>query len=458
MLIDTPRVIRSQRVLIDGTLQPAAVHVLHGRIERVTPWDDVLSGAPVVETGECILTPGLVDSHVHVNDPGRGEWEGYESATRAAAAGGITTIVDMPLNAIPATTTREAAEQKAECIEGRAWVDVALWGGIVPGNAAQLAELSAFGVAGFKCFLSPSGVEEFPAISLDQLQGEALPVLQPLDRPLLVHAEWPPILDEALLRVTHEGRDPRAYATWLATRPAAAETEAVARLRTIAARGQHVHVVHVSSAATSALQVSREGRAATRALTFETCPHYLTLSADEVPDGATEFKCAPPFRGAHERERLWEALRERRISMVASDHSPCPPGLKHRETGDFLAAWGGIASLELLLPLVWTGARARGFDVATVLGWCAGFPAQLAGLDGRKGRIAPGWDADLIAWDPDATFTVDPAALHHRHSLTPYAGRVLHGVVKETWVRGRRAYSRAHGHVPQPGGALLRVL
>lgn len=453
-----PLVIRGRRVLIDGTLRPAALHVMDERIAAIAAFDDVPAGATVIDADPGIVTPGLVDAHVHVNDPGRAEWEGFETVTRAAAAGGVTTIVDMPLNAIPATTTRAAAERKAEAIEGRAWVDVALWGGVVPGNAGDLAGLAAFGVAGFKCFLSESGVEEFAAIPFEQLESEALPALLPLGRPLLVHAEWPPILAAALLQVTREGRDPRAYATWLATRPAAAETVAVEHLRRLAARGQAVHVVHVSCAATSALQVEREvGGPAPGALTFETCPHYLTLAADEVPDGATEFKCAPPFRGAAERERLWEALRDGRIAMVASDHSPCPPALKRRDTGDFLAAWGGIASLELLLPLVWTGARARGFDVATVLGWCAGFPARLAGLDRRKGRIAPGLDADLVVWDPDATFTVEPAALHHRHPLTPYAGRVLHGVVNQTWVRGRRVYARDAGHAPQPSGALVRV-
>jgi len=451
-----PRVIRGRRVLVNGALRPAALHLEHGRIGRVTAWEDVPPHEAVVEV-DGILTPGLIDAHVHVNAPGRSEWEGFATATRAAAAGGVTTIVDMPLNAIPATTTRAAAEAKAEAIEEQAWVDVAMWGGVVPDNTADLADLAAFGVAGFKCFLSPSGVDEFEAIPFEQLERQAVPALLPLERPLLVHAEWPPILDAALLQVTREGRDPRAYASWLASRPAAAETEAVAHLRRIVAAGQDVHVVHVSCADSCALQPSLEGGSDAAAMTFETCPHYLTFSADAVPDGATEFKCAPPFRDVRERERLWEALRDGRIGMIASDHSPCPPEMKHRGSGDFFAAWGGIASLELLLPLVWTGARARGFDVATVLGWCAGFPARLAGLDARKGRIAAGMDADLVVWDPDATCVVEHA-VHHRHPLTPYAGQVLHGVVRETYLRGQRVFSRAHGHVAKPPGAFVRVL
>lgn len=445
-------VLRGRRVLVDGRVGPAAIQVNGGRITAVTPFDANAGGAPVVEAGDRLVTAGLVDAHVHVNEPGRTEWEGFASATAAAAAGGVTTIVDMPLNCVPATTTVAAVHAKRAALEGRAHVDVAFWGGLVPGNAGALAALADAGVAGVKCFTCPSGVDEFPHVGPDDLEV-ALPLLRELGLPLLVHAESPAVLERA---AAGAGGDPRRYATYLATRPDAAETEAVAMLVDLCRRHRaHVHVVHVSSAAT--LAAIAAARAEGLPLTAETCPHYLTFAAQEVPDGATPFKCAPPIRAASQREALWDALAGGVLSMVASDHSPCPSALKHAEAGDFLDAWGGIASLQLLLPALWSGAGARGHGVTALLDWAAGRPAALAGLESRKGRLAAGCDADVVIWDEDATFTVDPADLMHRHPLTPYAGMTLRGVVHETRVRGRLAFRRGSGPAGHPAGTFLPV-
>jgi allantoinase len=398
------------------------------------------------------MTTGLVDAHVHMNEPGRTQWEGIATATTAAAAGGVTTVVDMPLNSIPATTTVRGAEVKSAALPGQAQVDVALWGGLIPGNLDQLEGLAAFGVAGIKCFLCPSGVEEFPHVGVADLD-QALPRLRELGLPLLVHAETP----AALARATPPaGKDPRAYATWLAARPEAAEVEAVELLiDRCRAHRSAIHVVHVSSA--GALMRIAAARREGLPLTAETCPHYLTFTSRDVPDGATEFKCAPPIRDVTHREGLWTALADGVLDLVATDHSPCPAGLKERDSGDFLAAWGGIAGLQLLLPLTWTGARARGHDVAAMLRWTAERPAALAGLAGRKGSLVPGHDADIVVWDEDAEFTVTPGSLFHRHPLTPYLGRTLRGVVHGTWVRGRQVYSRDDGPLTPPVGRFVAV-
>lgn len=444
-------VFRGRRVLVDGVLRPSSVHVEDGRITRIGGFEDVDGAAQVVDAGERLLTAGLVDAHVHMNEPGRTEWEGIATATTAAAAGGVTTVVDMPLNSIPATTSVHGAEVKRAALSNQAHVDVALWGGLIPGNVGDLEGLAEFGVAGIKCFLSPSGVDEFPNVGAAELD-QALPKLRALGLPLLVHSELPAALD----RVKPPGSDPRAYATWLAMRPEAAEVEAVEllidRCRTHRAA---IHVVHVSSA--GALDRIAAAKREGLPLTAETCPHYLTFTASDIPDAATEFKCAPPIREVTHREALWTALADGVLDLVATDHSPCPPAMKARDSGDFLAAWGGIAGLQLVLPLTWTGAQARGHDVATMLGWTAERPAALAGLTGRKGRIAPGHDADLVVWDENATFTVTPGMLFHRHPLTPYLGRTLHGVVHGTWVRGKQVYSRDKGPSPQPIGRFVAV-
>lgn len=448
-------ILRGQRVVTPEGVRPASVYVREGRIERVGSVEEGPSGA-VFDCGDSVLLPGIVDSHVHVNEPGRTEWEGFATATRAAAAGGVTTLVDMPLNSIPATTTREGLRAKVAATAGKLQVDVGLWGGVVPDNARDPRELEGLlddGVLGFKVFLVPSGVDEFGHVGEEDLRA-AMPVLARRGAVLLVHAELPGPIEKAA--GIWNGAGPSELSDsgrYLQSRPGAAEVEAVELMvRLCRELGCRVHIVHVSSA--KVLPVLKRAREEGLPITAETCPHYLTFAAEEIPDGAVTFKCAPPLRSRGNRERLWQALRDGVIDLVATDHSPCPPELKKIESGDFRGAWGGISSLQLALPAVWTGARERGFTVADVAAWMCAAPARLAGLEGRKGAIAPGYDADLTIWDPEASFTVEPERLQHRHKLTPYAGRTLYGVVRRTFLRGETVY-RDGDVVGTPGGRLV---
>lgn len=446
-------VIRGARVLLPTGLQPAALHLHHGRIAKVTDYDDWGDADRVIDAGDKLITPGLVDSHVHINEPGRTEWEGFQTATQAAAAGGITTVVDMPLNCIPATTTRKAAETKREALRDQLHVDVAFWGGVVPGNVQELKGLAEFGVPGAKCFLCPSGVDEFPNVTRQDLDA-ALPVLRDLGLTLLVHAEVPGPLDRAEVAVA--GRDPRDYQTYLQSRPNAAEDEAVALVVELAKKHKApAHIVHLSSA--SALPLLRQAQAEGVPVTAETCLHYLAFAAEDVPAGDTSYKCAPPIRERANQDRLWRGLDDGTIGMVVSDHSPCTPQLKRPETGDFLGAWGGIASLQLGLSVLWTLAGQRGYDLQRMFHWNAEGPARLAGLDSRKGKLAAGFDADVVIWDDAATFTVQPQQLRHKHKITPYAGRQLRGVVHQTWVGGQLAYDRVTGLASRPVGSFVAV-
>ena len=450
-------ILHGRRVVTADGVRPATVHVRRGTIERVNPAEEISAGPAVVDCGDSVLMPGIVDTHVHVNEPGRTEWEGFATATRAAAAGGVTTLVDMPLNSIPATTTREGLRAKVEAAAGKLWIDVGLWGGVVPGNAGELDDLLDGGVLGFKAFLVPSGVDEFPNVGEADLRA-ALPILARRGAVLLAHAEVPgPIAAAADVWDDWDGAGPaelRDYGRYLRSRPDAAEVEAVELLVRLSRElGCRVHVVHVSSA--QVLPLLKRARAEGLPITAETCPHYLTFAAEEIPAGGVTFKCAPPIRSCDNRERLWEALRDGVIDLVATDHSPCPPEMKLIETGDFRGAWGGIASLQLALPAVWTGARERGFTVADLAGWMCAAPARLAGLAGRKGAIAPGYDADLVIWGPEAIFEVDAGRLHHRHKITPYTGRTLYGVVRRTLLRGETVYD--NGEFPAlPSGRLLK--
>jgi allantoinase len=449
-------VIRGRRVVVPEGLVPAAVHVREGRIFAVGAFEDTARGCPLVEVDDdAILLPGLVDTHVHINEPGRTEWEGFRTATRAAAAGGVTTLVEMPLNSIPATTTRASLETKRAAAEGKCHVDVGFWGGVVPGNTAELPRMYEGGVFGFKCFLVPSGVDEFAHVTEDDLRA-AMPELARLGALLIVHAETPAPIEAALAgadeRATVGGA--RRYETFLASRPKAAEDEAVALMvRLCRETGARTHIVHHSSS--SSLSLIGAAKAEGLSFTAETCPHYLTFAAEDVPDGATEFKCCPPIRERENREQLWDALDAGTLDMIVSDHSPCPPEMKEREAGDFLKAWGGIASLQLRLPVVWTEARARGHSIERVIEWVAAAPARLVGLNGRKGAIRTGCDADLVVFRPDEEFRVEPSMLHHRHKLTPYAGRTLSGVVEETFLRGALVYERGEFMSEAARGALL---
>jgi allantoinase len=434
-------VLRSRRVVLPEGERPAAVVVREGRIAAIMSLAEAPAAAETVDVGDACLMPGLVDTHVHVNEPGRTGWEGFATATRAAAAGGITTLVDMPLNSIPATTTVAALAAKRAAAEAAGCrVDCGFWGGVVPGNTAELEGLAGAGVLGFKCFMVPSGVDEFAHVEEHDLR-EAMPVLARLGLPLLVHAELPGPIAAAAAAL--QG-DRRRHATWLASRPPAAEVEAIRLiLRLCEETGCAVHIVHLAAA--EALPDLRAARARGLPVTVETCPHYLVFSAGEIADGNTLCKCAPPIREREHRERLWEALREGVIDLVATDHSPCPPRLKRLDTGDFVAAWGGIASLEVALSAVWTEARQRGFAPDDMARWMAQRPARLAGLAGRKGVIAPGADADVIVWDPDAEWTVSGARLVQRHPITPYEGRRLAGRVRVTRVRGATVFARDAG-------------
>jgi allantoinase len=448
MSADGSLVIRGDRVATPDGLRPAAIHITAGRITRVGSFDDVSTGVEVIEAEDAWIFPGLVDTHVHVNEPGRTDWEGFATATRAAAAGGVTTILDMPLNCIPPTTSVAALEAKRAAARGRCAVDTGFIGGLVPGNTDELVPLHAAGVFGFKCFLCPSGVDEFPPMTPHGLR-EAAPVLAARDALLMVHAEWPPVLN----RFADVPGDPRSWETWLARRPVAAETEAVEFLIEVAQEaGLRVHVVHVSAPET--LDLIAGARAQGVRITAETCPHYLNFAAGEIPPGATEYKCAPPIRDAGRREGLWHALAAGWLNAVVSDHSPSPPELKLRGEGDFLRAWGGIASLQLRLPVIWTEARRRGHGPERLAEWLCAGPARLVGLDNRKGAITPGRDADLVLWRPDHEFLVDERVLRHRHPLTPWLGRTLAGVVERTYLRGEWVYAR-DGADPPPVGRLL---
>ncbi len=433
----TTRVVRSRRVVTPEGVRPAAVIIEDGVIARVGAWADVPAGAILDDCGARALLPGVVDTHVHLNEPGRTEWEGFESATRAAAAGGITTLVDMPLNSIPPTTTRAALAEKRAAAHGQCAVDVGFWGGVVPGNLGELAGMVADGIRGFKAFMVDSGVEEF-GWSDEGVLAPAMAALADLRVPLLVHAEVAGPIDAVAASLA--GLDPRRYATYLASRPPEAEEAAIALItRLCRSTRARTHIVHHSAA--SALPLIAGARAEGLPLTAETCPHYLRFTAEAVPDGATPYKCAPPIRDAANREALWRALGAGVLELVASDHSPCSPALKAMEAGDFMAAWGGVAGLQLALPATWTEARRRGFGLVAIAQWMSAAPARLAGLS-SKGAIAAGKDADLVVFDDDQAFTVDPARIEHRHRVTPYAGARLFGAVVTTYLRGLPIWDR----------------
>jgi allantoinase len=450
---------RSTRVLTPDGLAPATLLVEHDRITAVRNWADVPSVDQLHDFGDFVLLPGLVDTHVHINEPGRTEWEGFSTATRAAAAGGVTTLVDMPLNCVPETIDAAALQAKRAAAEGQAWVDWAAWGGVVRGNAEALKPLAEQGVPGFKCFLIHSGIDGFAwvdegdlRLALDRLRGTGLP--------LLAHAEVAGPVNDATEALKREGADWRKYSTYLASRPDEGETEAVALLIRLAEEFETpIHIVHLSSA--KALPLLAEGRQRGLPITVETCTQYLWFAAEEIPDGATEFKCAPPIRGAANRELLWGALAEGLIDMVATDHSPCPPAMKRHDEGRWDLAWGGIASLGLSLPVMWTALSRRGLRPNAAferLGeWMGIAPAQLAGLAGHKGTLAADADADIVVFDPDAAWTVLPDDLRFRHKLSPYLGAKLKGRVLETWLRGEMVYSVGNFAESPRGRELVRA-
>lgn len=422
-------VIRGERVLTTAGVRPREVGVRGGVIVAMQPLGNNLEGDEIVELeGDETLIPGLVDTHVHVNEPGRTEWEGFASATRAAAAGGVTTLVDMPLNSIPPTVSVEALNVKRDAARDQVHIDVGFWGGAVPGNTGDLRALHDAGVFGFKCFLLHSGVDEFPPLDPDELE-EDMRELASFDSVMIVHAEDSRAIDRA---PQPDGDD---YGKFLASRPRGAENLAIAEVIERARwTGGRAHILHLSSS--DALPMIRTAKHDGLKLTVETCPHYLTLTAEEIPLGATQFKCCPPIREAGNRELLWQGLEDGTIDFIVSDHSPSTLELKDLENGDFAVAWGGVASLQLGLSLIWTEARQRGLALETVVSWMSERPAQFAGLTG-KGRIAPGYDADFSVFAADDAFVVDVHKLHHKNPLTPYHGKALAGVVRRTYLHGQ---------------------
>ncbi|MEO8217962.1 MAG: allantoinase AllB [Acidobacteriota bacterium] len=435
-------ILRSLRVVTPSGVHPSAIHVTGGRIDRIADHEDIPSDGTLHDFGNDVIMAGVVDSHVHINEPGRTDWEGFRTATRAAAAGGITMVVDMPLNSIPPTTNVQNLEAKLVAMEGKCSVDVGLWGGAVPGNSIDLRPLLEAGVLGFKCFLIDSGVPEFPHLDERGLQL-ALETLRDTGAPLLVHAELPGPIESA-----NPGGGLRSYNRFLQSRPAQSEVEAVRLVSEMCEKtGSRAHIVHLSAA--DALGELRRARERGLPLSAETTAHYLHFAAESIPDGATQYKCAPPIREGSNRERLWEALEEGLIELVVSDHSPCTPELKNLESGDFPSAWGGIASTQFLLPAVWTDAQARGIGLPSLARWLCEGPAHLAGIGDRKGRIAAGLDADFVIWSPESTFVVDAEIIQHRHKVTPYLGEELRGVVRETWLRGAAVFGRSASGPPR---------
>ncbi|XP_011625481.2 probable allantoinase [Amborella trichopoda] len=456
--------ISSQRIVTPGGVSAGAVEVRDGKIISVVqrPQDGAIFKEPMIDYGEAVIMPGLVDVHAHLDEPGRAEWEGFATGTRAAAAGGITTLIDMPLNSFPTTTTEEALQLKVEAAQAKIYVDVGFWGGLVPENAFNATALDGLlkaGVLGLKSFMCPSGIADFPMTNTSHIK-EALPILARYRRPLLVHAEIQPDQSESgsEKRPQHNMDDPRSYSTYLKTRPPSWEEAAIRELSMVAedtrenglAQGGHLHIVHLSDARVS-LDIIKEAKRNGASLTVETCPHYLAFAAEEIQSGDTRFKCAPPIREEANRKILWEALKEGHIDMLSSDHSPSVPELKLLDEGDFLRAWGGISSLQFVLPATWSYGREHGIALDQLASWWSTRPAKLAGQE-FKGAIAKGNDADIVVWDPDIDFTLDENYnIYHKHPVTPYMGKQMHGKVLATFVRGNLVY-REGEHAPAACG------
>jgi allantoinase len=440
----------STRVVADNQVRPVAVLVRDGKIVAVCAPSEIPLEFEVQDFGDYVLLPALTDAHVHINQPGRTEWEGFATATRAAAAGGFTTLIDMPLNCLPATTTVAALETKRSAAQGKCLIDWAAWGGVSGGNSQHLEPLASAGVRGFKCFLVEPGIEGFCRVDESELRAAA-PHIEATGLPLLVHAELPGPLASAAAAL--HNADWRKYATYVASRPDASEIQAIELLLKLCREFRfRLHIVHLATA--QALDLLRSVRAEGLPVTVETCPHYLYFAAEDIPDRSTLHKCAPPIRSRANQEALWQALAEGVIDMINTDHSPCPPEMKYQEEGSFQTAWGGVSSLAVALPAVWTGMRERNLSLVDLARWMSKAPATLAGLDARKGSIAPGHDADLLVFDPDAEVKIAADMLYCRHPVSPYIGEKLRGQVISTYLRGQRVYHRGAFAEPPQGCAL----
>jgi allantoinase len=440
-------VIKGNKILTPDGVRQAVVLVKDGLITDVvtTIPDDAVT---ITDIGDKVLMPGITDPHVHINEPGRTHWEGFETATRAAIAGGITTLVDMPLNASPVTTTVSALEEKLAAAAHQLHTNCGFWGGVVPGNEQEIAGLIAKGVLGFKAFLTHSGIDDFPNVTAADLE-KVMPVIARHGLPLLVHCEITPPHHTVITR------NHRSYQEYMASRPQAWEQAAIdLMIRLCETFGCRVHIVHLSAA--DALPQIVRAREKGLPLTVETAQHYLYFNGEEIPDGHTAFKCAPPIRESANNNRLWEALKAGIIDFVATDHSPAPPALKQLETGDFTSAWGGIAAIQLALPALWTAGRKRGVSLQQIAQWLCEQPAILAGTQRHKGKIAPGYDADLVVWDPEQSFTVTPESLYHKHKITPYMHEKLYGVVEQTYLKGVKVFDQGK-FLHQHQGSIIRL-
>jgi len=438
----------SNRVVTPQGTRPAALLIEEGILQAICRVSELPADTILHDCSNLAILPGLVDTHVHINEPGRTEWEGFRTATRAAAAGGFTTLVDMPLNCLPETTTVEALEAKRQSAQGQCFVDWAPWGGAVADNQPHILPLARAGVRGYKCFLIYPGCEGFTMIDQQQLEV-ALPHIAASGLPLLVHAELADPIDRAAANL--QQADWRSYSTYLASRPDQAELEAIRlMIRLCRQYGFRLHIVHLSTSL--AIDDLKAARAEGLPITIETCPHYLHFAAEDIPDGATLLKCAPPIRTRANREALWQALREGAIDMIVTDHSPCPPEMKRTDTGRFDLAWGGIASLSIALSIVHTEAVRRGFSLDHIARWMSVAPAALAGLSHKVGSLTAGREANFILFDTDSEVTVTPDILHYRHPISAYMGETLCGTVKGTYLRGKAIYQNGripdtpHGH------------
>ena len=429
--------LQSKNVIINGEMIAACVEVKDELIYAIHPHGQVLS-CPVQDHNSHVIMPGLVDSHVHINEPGRTEWEGFNTATQAAAAGGITALVDMPLNCIPVTTTKAAFQEKLNAVDDKLWVDCGFWGGVIPQNIDDLDELLHAGVLGVKSFLIDSGIEEFPNVTAKDIRA-AMPILAKHDVPYLIHAE----LDCGSY---NDVEITKKYNSFLESRPKSWENDAISLMVDMARESKgkgdncKVHIVHLSS--DEALDTIAQAKSEGLRFTAETCPHYLTIASEDIPDGKTLFKCCPPIRENQNREHLWQAITDGRLSFIVSDHSPCTPELKHIDTGDIEKAWGGISALQFGISLIWTEAKNRGFTLVDITRLMSTETAKFAGLDSIKGAIKVGNHADFLVFDPDFEFIITNEMIKHRHNITPYAGRKVTGQVQHTFVRGYHVYQQ----------------
>ena len=438
-------IIKSNRIITPSGIRPGYIIINDGVIEDVVEQLSSVSEVTVTDVGNAVVMAGIIDPHVHINEPGRTDWEGFDTATRAAIAGGITTVVDMPLNSTPVTTTAQALDQKIAATKNQLHTNVGFWGGVVPGNENEIEGLIKCGVLGFKAFLTHSGIDDFANVTEADLV-KVMPIIARHGLPLLVHCE----LTDSINRVNHNNR---SYANYLASRPAFWEDDAIAlMIRLCEQFNCRVHIVHVSSAS-SIIQIE-QAKQKGLPLTAETAQHYLYFCAEEIKDGQTQFKCAPPIRNKANNNQLWKALQNGILNFVATDHSPATPDLKEITSGNFLKAWGGIASLQIALPVLWTAAKQRNIGVEHIAKWLSENPAKLIGLEHKKGRIEKGYDADLVIWNPDESFTVTEQMILHKHKITPYLGEQLYGTVHSTYLGGMVVY-HANGQLQLQAGSII---